>query len=154
MGPGVFSGLAHFIKGGVFLWYGILTLGRWAGCFADIGWVSRLVYRLRTSLILLQAWNIKPSKTNKPSAEFVESFLIFFYGSTNVFLEHLAAWGNAWSAQDLEHISITIMFFGGGLCGMLIESGRIRDLLNTVEQSPVSLTYRSEVQGPMVPPKS
>jgi hypothetical protein len=41
-GPEVFSGLAHFIKGGVFFWYGILTLGRWAGCFADIGWVSKL----------------------------------------------------------------------------------------------------------------
>jgi hypothetical protein len=39
----VFSGLAHFIKGGVFFWYGILTLGRWAGCFADRGWVSRQV---------------------------------------------------------------------------------------------------------------
>jgi Protein of unknown function (Ytp1) len=76
-----------------------LSLGRWAGCFANIGW----------------AWNIKPNKTKKPSAEFVESFLIFFYGSTNVFLEHLAAWGKEWSAQDLEHISITIMFFGGGL---------------------------------------
>jgi hypothetical protein len=54
-------------------------------------------------------------KASMPSAEFVESFLIFFYGSTNVFLEHLGAWGQAWSAQDLEHISITIMFFGGGL---------------------------------------
>lgn len=38
-GGEIFSGLAHFIKGGVFFWYGILTLGRWAGCFADIGWV-------------------------------------------------------------------------------------------------------------------
>jgi hypothetical protein len=38
-GGEVFSGLAHFIKGGVFFWYGVLTLGRWAGCFADIGWV-------------------------------------------------------------------------------------------------------------------
>jgi hypothetical protein len=104
MGPGVFSGLAHFIKGGVFFWYGILTLGRWAGCFADIGW----------------AWNIKPKTQGRrsPTAEFVESFLIFFYGSTNVFLEHLAAWGNAWSAQDLEHLSITIMFFGGGLVSL------------------------------------
>jgi hypothetical protein len=45
----------------------------------------------------------------------VESFLIFFYGSTNIFLEHLNAWGEAWSAQDMEHISITIMFIGGGL---------------------------------------
>lgn len=50
-----------------------------------------------------------------PSAEFTESFLIFFYGSTNVFLEHLAAWGSEWTAEDFEHISITIMFIGGGL---------------------------------------
>ncbi len=50
-----------------------------------------------------------------PSAEFVESFLIFFYGSTNVFLEHLGSSGQGWSAQDLEHVSITIMFCGGGL---------------------------------------
>lgn len=39
-GPHIFSGLAHFIKGGVFFWYGVLTLGRWAGCFSDLGWVS------------------------------------------------------------------------------------------------------------------
>jgi Protein of unknown function (Ytp1) len=39
-GGHVFSGLAHFIKGGVFFWYGVLTLGRWAGCFAELGWVS------------------------------------------------------------------------------------------------------------------
>ncbi|CZR57527.1 related to YTP1 [Phialocephala subalpina] len=122
MGPKVFSGLAHWIKGGIFFWYGILTLGRWAGCFADIGW----------------AWNIKPLKSRAVSAEFVESFLIFFYGSTNVFLEHLTAWGKEWSAQDLEHISITVMFFGGGLCGMLIESHRIRNLLNVVRQSDIS----------------
>ncbi|OBT94718.1 hypothetical protein VE01_06147 [Pseudogymnoascus verrucosus] len=119
-GRDVFSGLAHFIKGGVFFWYGIFTLGRWAGSFADRGW----------------AWNIKPRTFGKSenastiSAEFVESFLIFFYGSTNIFLEHLNAWGEAWSAQDMEHISITIMFIGGGLCGMLIESTGIRNLLN------------------------
>lgn len=99
MGSEVFSGLAHFIKGGVFFWYGILTLGRWAGCFVDIGW----------------AWNVNPSGKNRPSAEFVESFMIFFYGTTNVFLEHLAAWGKDWSAQDLEHVSLTLMFSGGGL---------------------------------------
>lgn len=52
------------------------------------------------------------------SAEFVESFLIFFYGSTNVFLEHLAGWGKEWTAQDMEHISITIMFIGGGLVSL------------------------------------
>jgi Protein of unknown function (Ytp1) len=109
------------------------------GCFADLGW----------------AWNIKPSisevgswKGSLPTAEFTESFVIWLYGTTNVFLEHLAAWGGAWAAQDLEHLSISIMFFGGGLvslerlhttcsadifpqCGMLIESKTVRDWLNT-----------------------
>ena len=92
------------------------------GCFSEMGW----------------AWNVRPPvglvsplKAAMPSAEFVESFVIFLYGASNVFLEHLAAWGRPWTAQDLEHVSITIMFFGGGLCGMLVESTRIRDLLNT-----------------------
>lgn len=49
------------------------------------------------------------------SAEFVESFVIWLYGVTNVFLEHLAAWGDMWTPQDLEHISISVMFFSGGL---------------------------------------
>ncbi|KAI9723579.1 MAG: hypothetical protein M1812_000879 [Candelaria pacifica] len=108
-------------KGGIFFWYGLLTLGRWMGCFADLGW----------------AWNIKPSKrivssrkASAPSAEFVESLVIFIYGSSNVFLEHLAGWGGAWTAQDLEHVSISVMFLGGGLCGMLIESIKVRHLLN------------------------
>ncbi|KAI9852529.1 MAG: hypothetical protein M1838_000396 [Thelocarpon superellum] len=121
-GRQIFNGLAHFIKGGIFFWYGLLTLGRWMGCFADIGW----------------AWNLKPSKAavgqgkgNAPSAEFVEAFLYFLYGSTNVFLEHLGHWGGAYTGQDLEHISISILAFGGGLCGMLVESRRVSDLLNS-----------------------
>lgn len=117
-GRGIFSGLAHWIKGGIFFWYGIFTLGRWSGSFGELGW----------------AWNVRPRSTTKkfiPSAEFVESALIFTYGATNIFLEHLGNWGGEWSFEDLEHISITVLFLGGGLCGMLIESTRIRDLLNT-----------------------
>ena len=102
----MFNGLAHFIKGGIFVWYGFLTLGRWMGCFADFGW----------------AWNVKPGpsmvgfrKAMVPSAESVESTVIFLYGASNIFLEHLAAWGQAWSSQDLEHVSISFLFFGGGL---------------------------------------
>lgn len=102
----VFNVLAHLIKGGIFFWYGLLTFGRWMGCFSDFGW----------------AWNLKPGKeivgsrrSRLPSAEFTESFVIFLYGASNVFLEHLAAWGKAWTAMDLEHVSITILFFGGGM---------------------------------------
>jgi hypothetical protein len=46
--------------------------------------------------------------------EAVESFLILLYGISNVFLEHLTAWGQDWTAQDLEHVAISVLFIGGG----------------------------------------
>lgn len=114
------NGLAHMIKGGIFFWYGILTLGRWMGAFAEVGW----------------GWNIRPLQQQQqgrrvgivrwlekvPSAEFVESFVIWLYGASNVFLEHLSGWGGEWTPRDLEHVSITLLFFGGGMLGMLVES--------------------------------
>ncbi|KAI1501549.1 hypothetical protein F5X99DRAFT_418457 [Biscogniauxia marginata] len=117
-GHEIFSGLAHWIKGAIFFWYGILTIGRWSGSFGELGW----------------AWNVRPKQRSRkwrPSAEFVEGALIFTYGSTNIFLEHLANAGEAFSPQDLEHMSITVLFIGGGLLAMLVESTRIRELLNT-----------------------
>jgi hypothetical protein len=133
----VFSGLAHFIKGGIFFWYGLLTLGRWMGAFAEFGW----------------AWNVRPKyplvsrwKSRIPSAEFVESFVIWAYGASNVFLEHLNSWGKAWSPQDFEHVSITILFFGGGLLGMLIESSWARELMNTTVV--LQKSAQDEVAGP------
>ncbi|KIX04360.1 uncharacterized protein Z518_05228 [Rhinocladiella mackenziei CBS 650.93] len=55
-----------------------------------------------------------------------------------MFMEHITGWGGRWTASDLEHVSIAIMFFGAGLCGLLIESPTIRSLLNAraTEQSP------------------
>jgi hypothetical protein len=56
------------------------------GCFAEFGW----------------AWNVKPScsevgwKASIPSAEFTESLVIFLYGCSNVFLEHLGNSGGPW----------------------------------------------------------
>ncbi|KAH8799748.1 integral membrane protein [Xylogone sp. PMI_703] len=120
-GRNIFNGLAHFIKGGIFFWYGFLTFARWMGCFADMGW----------------AWNLKPSRSlvgkvaSMPSAEFVESAVICFYGVSNVFLERLANTDGKWAAIDLEHVSITLLFFGGGLLGMIIESTYVRDLLRS-----------------------
>ncbi|KAJ5097190.1 hypothetical protein N7456_007911 [Penicillium angulare] len=140
-GKDVFNGLAHFIKGGIFFWYGILTLGRFVGAWADLGW----------------AWNKKPPsyivgwKARVPSGEFVESFVIWLYGVTNVFLEHLSGWGAEWTPADMEHVAISIMFFGGGLVGMLFESRRIRDTLNnTLLRCP---TYENDDEN-WKPPKS
>lgn len=63
-------------------------------------------------------------KAKVPSPEFVESFVIWLYGASNMFLEHLSNWGEPWSARDLEHLSITFLFFGGGLV-RLIHIGRL-----------------------------
>ncbi|XWW99907.1 hypothetical protein V2A60_007921 [Cordyceps javanica] len=76
----------------------------------------------------------------------MESSLILVYGSTNIFLEHLGGWGGAWTAQDLEHMAITVLFIGGGLFGMLIESIHIRDLLNTTT-SVSARSYSTEERG-------
>lgn len=138
-GREIFNGLAHFIKGGIFFWYGVLTLGRYLGCWADLGW----------------AWNKKPPasivgwKSKVPSGEFTESFVIFLYGVTNVFLEHLSNAGLAWSSTDLEHVSISVLFFGGGLAGMLFESTCIRDWLNsTILPTPTHATSDDAWQPP------
>ncbi|KAF4992074.1 hypothetical protein FGRMN_7425 [Fusarium graminum] len=139
-GQEIFNGLAHWVKGGVFFWLGIFTLGRWTGSFGELGW----------------AWNVRPKNDLqkwRPSAEFVESFLIFSYGATNIFMEHLSGWGGAWTAQDMEHISVTVLFLGGGLCGVLIESTRIRNLLNTtVQEVEPKHPYTLEEAGGTEPP--
>ncbi|KAI0836814.1 hypothetical protein F5Y06DRAFT_95117 [Hypoxylon sp. FL0890] len=143
-GHGIFSGLAHWIKGGIFFWYGILTLGRWSGSFGELGW----------------AWNVRPKQSSqkwRPTAEFVEGALIFTYGSTNIFLEHLGNAGKEFSPQDLEHVSITVLFIGGGLLAMLIESTRIRELLNTTVYEAAlthpSHAYNDEERQALEPPK-
>ncbi|KAG0679892.1 hypothetical protein C6P42_005388 [Pichia californica] len=55
------------------------------------------------------------------SFEFAESCLIFTYGASNVFLEHLASTNGVWTAKDLQHVSIAFMYFGAGLCGIIAE---------------------------------
>lgn len=55
-------------EGGIFWCYGLLTFARFLGAFADLGW----------------AWNDPPaSAASYPSAEFVESAVVFTYGITN-----------------------------------------------------------------------
>jgi len=121
-----------------------VTLARWTGCFAARGW----------------AWNSQYSATDqKPkSFETIECSLIFLYGITNIFLEHLTAWGKAWSPMDFEHVSISLLFIGGGLvgkhledtrtilismkCGLMVESKVPRDAEIDVDVDQMSFEYQ------------
>ncbi|GAA5923680.1 hypothetical protein JCM1841_004825 [Sporobolomyces salmonicolor] len=107
--------LAHVIKGSIFLWYGLLTFARYCGGMSSLGW----------------AWNRHPTRHDSIwTAEFVESLVIFVYGSTNTWMERMGKTG-AYSIKDVQHISIAVMFWAAGALGMLLESRTIRSWLST-----------------------
>ena len=97
-------------EGGIFWCYGLISFARFLGSFSELGW----------------AWNRAPS--GQPvSAEFVESFVIFFYGITNTWMERFGAHpGDPYTNKQIQHISIAVMFWFAGLLGMGLESRRLR----------------------------
>lgn len=79
-------------EGGIFWCYGLLTFARFLGAFADMGW----------------SWNRSPLG-NTYTAEFVESFVIFFYGATNTWMERFGASpGDPFTTKQIQHISIAV----------------------------------------------
>ncbi|CCC70032.1 hypothetical protein NCAS_0D04510 [Naumovozyma castellii] len=124
-GVRIFNLLAHWIKGGVFFTLGIVALARYCGLGYNHGWAWNriIVYSssdgndYRDTGLLSKILNPEGMIT----MEALESFLIFFYGITNVFLEHLAGAGGAWTPKDLQHVSIAFIYIGAGLCGLLVE---------------------------------
>jgi hypothetical protein len=87
--------LAHYIKGSLFVWFGILTFARYLGCWAKYGW----------------AWNeVVPGKNkNMVSFAMLEGSIVFAYGITNTFLEHTGK-DDAWNHRDLQHASLAFMW--------------------------------------------
>ncbi|THH05011.1 hypothetical protein EW145_g5110 [Phellinidium pouzarii] len=108
--------LAHLIKGGIFWCYGLVTFARFLGSFSELGW----------------AWNRVPGLDRAPSAEFVESLVIFLYGISNTWMERFGVPAGApFTTKQIQHISIAVMFWFAGLVGMGIESKTIRRWLAT-----------------------
>ncbi|KAG8699325.1 hypothetical protein FRC08_005371 [Ceratobasidium sp. 394] len=120
--------LAHFIKGSIFFWYGILTWARYLGAWSDRGW----------------AWN--RTTTKRVSAEMVESFVIALYGATNTWMERFGAKpGDPYTTKEIQHISIAVMFWFAGLVGMALESHTFRRLL-----ANTSLVSNPRARGQLV----
>lgn len=117
-GKSMFNLLAHFIKGGVFMVLGFVSLARYCGAFEKKGWAWNHIFIKPTQKKSFWTRWFSPGTW---TMEMVESSLILFYGSTNIFLEHLANAGGAWSAKDLQHVSIAFIYIGCGLCGVLLE---------------------------------
>jgi hypothetical protein len=116
----VFNILAHLIKGGVFIIYGVFSLARYCGCLSKPGLAWNKAVVLKNQMNTRSLW-FKLSPHGMITMEGYESFLVFFYGITNVFLEHLSAEPGVWEAKDLQHASIAFMYIGSGLCGLVTE---------------------------------
>lgn len=163
MGHKVFNLLAHLIKGSVFFLFGLLTLARYLGAFKNHGmaWNIRPGSRYDPNLKRQRSEYSDPEDVYSrghshptdgirlfsrladmlPSMEWVECFLVFFYGSTNIFMEHLGNSSGVWSPKDLQHASIAFMYIGGGLCGLLLESRWARKLCGVDTDNNFSRQY-------------
>ncbi|WWD19150.1 hypothetical protein CI109_103608 [Kwoniella shandongensis] len=107
---------AHYIKGSIFFWYGVLTFARYLGAYADLGW----------------AWNRRPGPKGV-SAEMIECSVIFVYGVTNTWMERFGAKpDDPYTVKQVQHISIAVMFWFAGLSGILLESRWVRKVLGSV----------------------
>ncbi|CEH18259.1 hypothetical protein CBOM_04672 [Ceraceosorus bombacis] len=118
--------LAHGIKGGIFFAYGLLTFGRYLGAYSELGWA----WNRRPSARNSRDSSAPPWQRNAVSAEWVESFVCFFYGSTNMWMERFGAEaGDPYTIKQIQHIGIAVMFCFCGLVGVILETRWIRDLL-------------------------
>jgi hypothetical protein len=96
--------LAHLIKGGIFWCYGLVTFARFLGSFSELGW----------------AWNRIPvaDRKNVPTAEFVESLVVFLYGISNTWMERFGAKpGDPYTTRQVQHISIAVSLHYINNCG-------------------------------------
>ncbi|KAJ1660601.1 hypothetical protein IWQ61_000495 [Dispira simplex] len=85
--------LAHFIMGSSFVWYGVWLL---------------------FSLTLAGPW----LRSKGRSPEFYDSVVILAWGIFNTFTEH--RWDEPWTHKDLQHTAMGILWWCGGILGILM----------------------------------
>ncbi|KAF8190759.1 hypothetical protein K438DRAFT_2018596 [Mycena galopus ATCC 62051] len=100
-------------EGGLFWCYGLVCFARFLGWCSERGW----------------SWNRAPC-SGYPTAEMIESTVIFLYGATNTWMERFGANpGDPFTTKQIQHIGIAVMFWFAGLVGMAIESKNLRKWL-------------------------
>jgi len=131
--------LAQIIKGLVVCVLGFVEFSRYLGAGASRGWGWNEVYVYRESETSISHY-IWPKR---PTAEFVQSFLIFAIGVINVFSRARSHDGS---------MPVAFIFIGGGLCGTLLESTWMKSLVESssgVVTEPKQFARRSWSQNPM-----
>ena len=88
-----------------------------------------------------------------PSAEFVESLVIFIYGITNTWMERFGAHpGDPYTTKQIQHIGIAVMFWFAGLVGMGLESKKVRTWLSSSTVAALKSTSTLDGEAVAEPP--
>jgi hypothetical protein len=95
--------LAHYVKGSIFLWFGLFAFIRYLGFFEKFGWEWNLL-----PISSLDDFNDEKNQKGKFSFALVESILIFLYGISNTFLEHTGS--DPWNHRDVQHATLAFMW--------------------------------------------
>ncbi|KAF7373849.1 hypothetical protein MSAN_00596800 [Mycena sanguinolenta] len=102
-----------YINGWAIFWcYGVLSFARYLGWCSEIGW----------------SWN-RARSSGYPTAEMVESTVIFLYGATNTWMERFGAKAGILSPQS-KFNTLALLF--AGLVGIAIESKTVRKWLSAL----------------------
>ncbi|KAI0091561.1 hypothetical protein BDY19DRAFT_931111 [Irpex rosettiformis] len=93
--------LAHYIMGSAFIAYGTI---------------------LAILLLVGERWIRRSGK----SPEWWDSWVIFLWGIVNTFTEHQ---GGAWSPKDMQHTVLGVLWWAGGLLGILLSRNNQRTVV-------------------------
>ncbi|KAF7289484.1 hypothetical protein HMN09_01342400 [Mycena chlorophos] len=96
--------LAHYIMGGGFIAYAVIMA---IILLVGEGWVRR----------------------SGRSPEWWDSWVIFLWGIVNTFTEHR---GNDWSVKDMQHTILGVLWWAGGLLGILLARNNKRNVVPAI----------------------
>ncbi|PKY45451.1 hypothetical protein RhiirA4_460029 [Rhizophagus irregularis] len=123
--------LAHYVKGSIFFWFGLVAFIRYLGFFEKFGWNWNLL-----QISSLDNFNDEKNQKGKISFSLLESIIIFSYGISNTFLEHTGK--DPWNHRDIQHATLAFMWWWAGSLGIILENKKLRKILFSKSKIPIA----------------
>lgn len=114
--------LAHYIMGSGFIAYGII---------------------MAIMLLVGEAWIRRSQK----SPEWWDSWIIMLWGIVNTFTEHH---GGGWSHKDMQHTILGVLWWAGGLLGILLARNNQRTVIPAVIMIITGWAFSEHAQAMMI----
>ncbi|GJE98791.1 Ytp1 domain-containing protein [Phanerochaete sordida] len=117
--------LAHYIMGSGFIAYGII---------------------MAIMLLVGEAW----IRRSQRSPEWWDSWIIMLWGIVNTFTEHH---GGGWSHKDMQHTVLGVVWWAGGLLGILLARNNQRTVVPSIIMILTGWAFSEHAQSMMISTK-